>query len=186
MSTMKGSSTAGQSMLARVKFPRNDTLTTVPKRPGPSSEAGARRTDSGRTIKVPAPRIPPAGDGSGTLSRAVIDRAVVELDVDEVRLADEIGDEARSRPSVDLLGCPNLLDAPFIHNRDAIGHRHRLPLIVGNEDERGADLPLNLRELDLEPLSQLEVQRAQRFVQQQDGRTVDQGASDRHALLLAT
>ncbi len=90
------------------------------------------------------------------------------------------------RSPVDLLGRPDLLHAPFVHHGDAIGHRHRLTLVVGDEYERGSDLPLDLGELDLEAFAQLEVERSERLVQKQHRGTVDQRASNRDTLLLAT
>ena len=52
-------------------------------------------------------------------------------------------------------------------------------------DERGADVAVDLRELDLQPLAQLQVERAERLVEQQHRRPVDERARDGDALLLA-
>ena len=52
-------------------------------------------------------------------------------------------------------------------------------------DERYAKLLLQALELQLHLLSQLEVQRAERFIQQEDARIVDDGAGDGDALLLS-
>src|SRR5579863_7409332 len=113
------------------------------------------------------------------------DAPVDELDLGEVRLADEVRDETRSRPAVDLLSRPDLLYASFVHDRDAVGHRHRLALVMGDEHEGRPDLPLDLGELDLEPLAQLEIERSKRLIEQQDGGPVDQRASNGDTLLLA-
>src|ERR1700733_722392 len=94
------------------------------------------------------------------------DAPVDELNLGEVRLADEVGDETRGRSSVDLLSRPDLLDAPFVHDGDAVGHCHRLALIVGDEHEGRPDLPLDLGELDLEPLAKLEIKRSERLIEQ--------------------
>jgi hypothetical protein len=40
---------------------------------------------------------------------------------DEVRRADEVGDERVTRPVVDLTGRPNLLDHAVAHHHDAVG-----------------------------------------------------------------
>ncbi len=66
-----------------------------------------------------------------------------------------------------------------------VDHRHRLLLVVRDVDERRADVAMDLRELDLEPLAELEVERAERLVEQQHGRAVDERARDRDPLLLA-
>ena len=51
--------------------------------------------------------------------------------------------------------------------------------------ERNADLALDSLQLDLKALAKLEVEGAQRFVEEQDRRPVDQGTCKRHALLLS-
>src|SRR6185369_3052054 len=40
-----------------------------------------------------------------------------------VRAAQEVHDEARARPLVDVLGAAFLLDAPGVHDHDAVGER---------------------------------------------------------------
>ena len=56
---------------------------------------------------------------------------------------------------------------------------------MGHVHERDADLGLDPLELDLHLPAQLEVERAQRLVEQQHLRAVDQRAGERDALLLA-
>ena len=51
--------------------------------------------------------------------------------------------------------------------------------------ERDADVLLDLLELELELLAQPQVERAERLVEQQRARAVDERAGERHALLLA-
>ena len=51
-----------------------------------------------------------------------------------------------------------------------VRHRQRLLLVVRHVDERDADVLLDALELDLELLAQLEVERAQRLVEQQHRR----------------
>jgi hypothetical protein len=55
---------------------------------------------------------------------------------------------------------------------------------VGHVHERDPDLDLDALELDLELPSELEVQGAQRLIEQEHGRAVDQGTRQRHPLLL--
>ena len=84
--------------------------------------------------------------------------------------ADEAGDEGGGRALVDLLGRADLLDAALVEHGDAVAHAERLVLVVGDEDEGDADLALDRLQLDLHLLAQLEVERAQRLVQQQHAR----------------
>ncbi len=103
----------------------------------------------------------------------------------QVRDADEPGDEGRRRPLVDALGLVDLLDLAAVHHRDPVRHRQRLLLVVRHVDERDADLPLDALQLDLQALAELQVERAERLVEQEDLRQVDQGAGERDPLLLA-
>ena len=80
---------------------------------------------------------------------------------------------------------PELLDPAVVHHRDPVAHRERLLLVVGDVDEGDPDLDLDALELDLELLSELEVERAERLVEQQHVRPVDEGAGEGDALLLA-
>ena len=86
---------------------------------------------------------------------------------------------------VDLGGRAELGDVALVEDRDAVGHRQGLVLVVRDEDERDADLALDLLELHLHLLAQLEVERAERLVEEQDLGAVDEGAGERDALALA-
>jgi hypothetical protein len=57
---------------------------------------------------------------------------------------------------------------------------------VGDVDERDPDLALDALELELHLLAELEIERAERLVEEQDARVVDERAGERDALLLAT
>ena len=61
----------------------------------------------------------------------------------------------------------------------------RFFLVVRHEHEGDADRLLQLAQFDLHLLAQLLVERAQRFVEQQHLRPLDQRARQRHALALA-
>ena len=95
------------------------------------------------------------------------------------------GDERRGRALVHGLGVGQLLDVAVEHDRDPVAHAHRLFLVVGDEDERDAELALEQLELDLHLLAQLAVERAERLVEQQHARAVDERPGERDALLLA-
>jgi hypothetical protein len=102
----------------------------------------------------------------------------------EVGFADERRHEPRLGARVDLLAGADLLDAPIVHDGNAVGHRQGFALVMGDVDERGTDPNLERLEFRLHRQAQLEIEGTQRFVQQQDGRLVDQRARDRDALLL--
>ena len=75
--------------------------------------------------------------------------------------------------------------AALVHDRDPVGHRQRLLLVVGHVEERDPDVALDPLELDLQSLAQLQVERAERLVEQQHLGEVDERARQRDALLLA-
>ena len=116
-------------------------------------------------------------------SGRTVKRAPVALE--HVRDADEAGDELGRRALVDLGGRADLLDPAVVEDREAVAHRERLLLVVRHVDERDADLALDALELDLHLLAQLEVERAERLVEQQQPRAVDDRARERDALALA-
>ncbi|ESQ67962.1 hypothetical protein PA15_0306525 [Pseudomonas aeruginosa HB15] len=113
--------------------------------------------------------------------------AVDRLDcgVEQVALADEVGDETTAREAVDGFRGVQLLHPALVHHRDAVRQRQGFALIVGDIDEGDADVLLQVDQFDLHFFAQLGVQRRQRFVEQQQARPVDQRAGDRHALALA-
>jgi hypothetical protein len=71
-----------------------------------------------------------------------------------------------------------------IHHRDPVGHDQRLVLVMGDEDRRDAEPPLQRAHLELHRFPQLAVQRAERLVEQQQLRLEHHGARQRHPLLL--
>src|SRR5262249_52541953 len=101
-----------------------------------------------------------------------------------VRGSNKIGDEARLGLLIDTRGRVDLDDLTVVENGDAIGHRQRLPLIVGDEDESDAKLLLQRLELLLHLFSELEVESAERLVEQQHLRVVHERARKSHALAL--
>ena len=107
------------------------------------------------------------------------------LGAEQVRDAQEVGDEQRRRLLVDLARRAGLLDAAAVHHGDAVAHRERLLLVVRDEDERDAELLLQRLQLDLQVLAQPGVERAERLVEQQHARAQHERARERDALLLA-
>ena len=86
---------------------------------------------------------------------------------------------------VDLGRRADLVDVAGVHDRDAVAHRQRFLLVVGHVDERDPDLALDALELELHRMTQFEVERAERFVEQQRARIVHQRAGQCDTLLLA-
>ena len=82
-------------------------------------------------------------------------------------------------------GAPDLLHLAAVHDRDPVGQRERLLLVVGHVHERDPDLELDPLELHLELAPELEVQGAERLVEQQHLRPVDERPGEGDALLLA-
>ena len=93
--------------------------------------------------------------------------------------------EARCGPRIDAFGRPLILDAAVIHDDAVVGERHRLFLVVRDMDEGGADALLQRLQFVLHLAAKLQVERAERLVEQQDGGLDDQRARQRHALPLA-
>ena len=85
----------------------------------------------------------------------------------QVGRADEPGDELARRLLVDLARGADLLDAAGVEHGDAVGEGQRLLLVVRDEQEGDADVPLDRLELHLHLLAQLEVEGAERLVEQQ-------------------
>ena len=86
---------------------------------------------------------------------------------------------------VDLGRRADLLDLALVEDREAVAHRERLLLVVRDVDEGDPDLALDALQLDLHLLAQLQVERAERLVEQEDLRVVDDRARERDALALA-
>ena len=127
------------------------------------------------------------GGEQQALVRAQLDRVAANgggAPVEPIVRADETGDERRVRLVVKLLRRADLLEAPGVHHRDMIRQHKRLGLVVRDVHERGAKGGLQLLQLDLHVLAQLQVERAERLVQQQERRLQHQAARNGHALLL--
>ena len=160
-----------------------------------ASDAGPRRdslTFSGRiatltTVLVTGSR------GSATTSvppsLVAISQAVMlarsDLAVEQIDVADELGDPARTRRLVELARGRDLFEPAGVHHADPVRHRHRLLLVVGDDDEGHAEAALQVHQFELRALAQLLVERGQRLVEQQHLRPARQRARQRHALLLA-
>ena len=87
--------------------------------------------------------------------------------------------------AVHLLRRALLLDHAVVEQQDAVRHRHRLVLVVRDDQRRQPHLQDQLAQPGARLLAQLGVEVGQRLVHQDHRRVVDQRARDRDALLLA-
>ena len=83
------------------------------------------------------------------------------------------------------VGSPIMAISPWFITPMRVARRHRLFLVVGDDDEGDAQRFLDLDQLELGFLAQLLVERAERFVEQQQLWPLGQGAGQGHALALA-
>ena len=130
----------------------------------------------------------PSGTGSAKSSSAPLHVGAAggeQLAVEEVHLADEIGDEGGGRPAVDLVGRADLLDPALAHHHDPVGHGERLLLVVRDHDRGHAEPVLQVADLAAQPGAHPRVERRKRLVEQQQARRQGQRAGQRDALLLA-
>ena len=147
------------------------------------------RSFSGRTVKaIVAPTLidrSAGGDQEAVAGRRLDLEEVADptgdRGLDDVRRADEAGDEARDRAFVDVFGEADLLDLPLRHHGEPVAHHQRLFLVVRHVDERDADLALDAHQLELHLLAELEVERAERLVEQEHRGLVHQRPGERDA-----
>ncbi|MCY1229206.1 hypothetical protein D9M72_415630 [compost metagenome] len=71
------------------------------------------------------------------------------------------------------------------HHRNAVGHGHRLLLVVRHDDEGEAEFLLQVHQFELGFLAQLLVERTERLVEEQHLRPLGKRAGERDALTLA-
>ena len=105
--------------------------------------------------------------------------------VDDVALADKVGDKRIFRFIINILGRTHLKDVAVIHDDDRIRHGKGFLLVVRHINKGDLKRLLHTFQLNLHLLAQLKIKRAERLVQQKHPRMVDQGARNCNALLLA-
>src|SRR5262245_61644263 len=86
---------------------------------------------------------------------------------------------------IDIGGRTELLDRTGAHDADTVRQHHRFVLVVGDEDEGAPRRLLDALEFALELLTQLQIERAERLVEQQQRRTNGEAARQCDALALA-
>ena len=103
----------------------------------------------------------------------------------QVRRAEEGGDEARRRARVQLVRPADLEQAAEIHHADAIGEREGFFLVVRDQHGGDAELALHLADRAPQLLADLRVERAEGLIEQQHFGLVRERARHGDALLLA-
>ncbi len=114
------------------------------------------------------------------------ERGTVDGEQVHRRGPDEPGDEGVHRIAVEVLRRIDLLQDPVLEHGDAMAHRHRLDLVVGDVDGGDVEVLLQLHDLCAGLDAQLGVQVGQRLVHEEDLRLADDRAAHRHTLALAT
>ena len=79
---------------------------------------------------------------------------------------------------------PTCCMTPSRQDDDAVGHRHRLDLVVGDVDRRAADAPVQLQQLGAHLHPQQRVEVRERLVHEEGDRLADDGPPQRHPLPL--
>ena len=99
--------------------------------------------------------------------------------------ADEVGNEHALRPVVDLLRRSDLFNDPVVHDKDLVGHRHRLELVMSDIDCRRPDPVVKITKFVGHSLPEFGVERAERFVHEKSLRPAHNGAAQSDALPVA-
>jgi hypothetical protein len=90
------------------------------------------------------------------------------------------------RRKIEILRLAELSDPAVVHDQHAVGHGQRLALVVGHVDEGDPQLLLERDQRVLHLLAKPEIERAERFVEQQDLRTGHDRARQCDTLALTT
>ena len=101
------------------------------------------------------------------------------------RRADEVGDEQRGRPVVDVARSRDLLDDAIVHHGDRVGHRHGLELVMRDVDGRRAEPVVQRPQFTDHRLAHFGVERTERLVHQEAFRLAHDGPAERDALPVA-
>ena len=101
------------------------------------------------------------------------------------QIADELGDEAVHWPVEEVEQAALLLQAAVLHHRDAVGHRRRLLLIVGDVESGGVETLVQASHLGPELHPEISLEMAERLVHEKHLRRAHDGAAERHPLALA-
>ena len=110
---------------------------------------------------------------------------VGERRVDDVGVADKVGDKEVGRLLVEFARAALLGDLRLGHDNDPVGDRHRLLLVVRHIDDGQREAQLQRADVVAHLAAQFGVEVGERLVEEQHQRLEHQRARDRDALLLA-
>ena len=187
----------GSSKWTRLSAPSGSDTSSVPASRSSSPSAGAAVYSGRIPIAIGLPAYPdrPAPRGRRVRQRhallADLQREPVAVALDHgleqvhLRAADEAGHEQVRRLVEQQLRIGDLLEPALAQHRDAVAHRHRLDLVVGDVDGRGADLALDARDLRPHLHAQPRVEVRQRLVHQERLRLAHHRPAHRDPLPLA-
>ncbi len=94
-------------------------------------------------------------------------------------------DESGGGIVIDIARRADLLDPALVHHHDAVGDFERLFLVMSDEDRGDVNFGMQRAQPLPQLLAHLGIERAERFVEQQDARLDRQRAGKRNALSLA-
>lgn len=111
-----------------------------------------------------------------------------QLGLEEIHggAADEAGHKQVGRAGVEGVGGIHLLQAAIFHDGDAVAHGHGFHLVVGDVDEGGAQLHVQLADLGPRLHPQLGVEVGEGLIHQKHRRVAHNGPPDGHPLPLPT
>ena len=110
--------------------------------------------------------------------------AVLEPAEEHVPVADEARDLAVHRAHVEHRRLVALHDRPALEHRDTVGDRERLVLVVGDEDDGGAGCAEHVDDLAPHARAELDVERGEGLVEQDERRMGGERAGERDPLAL--
>src|SRR2546427_7450752 len=119
-------------------------------------------------------------------SSADFDRSAGHDAYQKIGRSQKSGDVFTGRMIVNFVGCSHLFEMAFVEHRDVVTHLQSLFLIVRDKDGWNLDLLQKRAYLATQMHARLRIQRAERFVKEQDLRFVSQRARNRDALLLSS
>ena len=112
--------------------------------------------------------------------------AAVDAPLEQVHLRapDERRHERVHRAEVDIVGRSHLLDDAVAQDDDAVRHRHRLDLVVGDVQRRAADASMELQQLGAHLDAQQRIEVRERLIHEERDRVSDDRPTERDALAL--
>ena len=107
-----------------------------------------------------------------------------DVALEQQRVAQEAGDERAGGMRIELGPRPALHDATAFHHGNAVADHESLALVVGDVDDRHAQLSVDAGEFQLHRFAKAPVQGRKGFVEEQDAGLVHQRPGQGHPLAL--